>query len=433
MQHPLFMVGGVLEAVVAKLNEALAQFDVLVKSMSTSADARDLLVAAEHGRRTLEAATAQVIDRVSVSGCFQEDGCLSVVSWLRTTVNWPVAEAKRMVRVADLVHDYPQVGRLMADGVLASGPVSRIAGLHANKRVTAQLPEFMDSMVEYARVLPYDDFSQLASRWEQLADADGAHRSHETVHDDRDAAVHTVDTATYVDARLGNTQGALISEVFERFVQAELARDLAERDALGLSPTSLARSSKQRRADALYAVFASAASQFAAAPEPLVNIVIDHRTYERTLAAMDTGGRLGSLIEPADNLLDARCETTAGVLLDPVDVVATSLVGFVRRVVVNTAGVPIGLGRRSRLFTGHTRAAALLRRRRCIWPGCNVLTCDVDHRVPWVDGGDTDVGNSDPLCRRHNRLKVHGYTTHYDEHTRTTHVTTPTGRTLTPM
>lgn len=413
--------------------ELLSGLDARVEWVSSAVEARELLIELEHTKRHLEAMTARLVDRVSVSGCFQEDGCLSVVSWLRTTVNWPVAEAKRMVRVADLVHDYPQVGELMAEGVLASGPVSRIAGLHANKRVTAQLPEFMDSMVEYARVLPCDDFSQLASRWEQLADADGAHRSHETVHDDRDATIHTVDTATYVDARLGNTQGALISEVFERFVQAELARDLAERDALGLSPTSLARSSKQRRADALYAVFASAASQFAAAPEPLVNIVIDHRTYERTLAAMDTGGRLGSLIEPGDNLLDTRCETTAGVLLDPVDVVATSLVGYVRRVVVNSAGVPIGLGRRSRLFTGHTRAAALLRRRRCIWPGCNVLTCDVDHRVPWVDGGDTDVGNADPLCRRHNRLKVHGYSTHYDEHTRTTRVTTPTGRTLTPM
>jgi len=407
--------------------------DEKVSALSSSAEAETLLIELELLKRHVEVATARLVDRVALNGWFQVDGCVSVVSWLRTTVNWPVAEAKRVVRVADLVRHYPQVADQMSDGVLASGPVTRLAGLHANKRVTAQLPEFMDSMVDYAQALPCDDFSQLASRWEQLADADGAHRSHETVHDDRDATVTAAGTATYVDARLGNTQGALITEVFERFVQAELARDLAERDALGLSPTSLARSSKQRRADALYAVFASAASQFAAAPEPLVNIVIDHRTYERTLAAMDTGGRLGSLIEPGDNLLDARCETTAGVLLDPVDVVATSLVGYVRRVVVNTAGVPIGLGRRSRLFTGHTRAAALLRRRRCIWPGCNVLTCDVDHRVPWVDGGDTDVGNADPLCRRHNRLKVHGYTTHYDEHTRTTRVTTPTGRTLTPM
>ena len=406
--------------------------DEKVSALSSAAEAEALLVELERLKRHVEVATARLVDRVVLNGWFQVDGCVSTVSWLRTRVNWSGSEAKRVVRVADFVRHYPQVADLMADGVLASGPVTRLAGLHANKRVTAQLPEFVDQLVEYAQALPCDDFGQLASRWEQLADADGAHRSHDQVHDDRDATVTAAGTATYVDARLGNAQGALITEVFEKYVQAELSRDLAERDALGLSPTSLAGTSKQRRADALYAVFASAASQFAPAPEPLVNIVIDQQTYERTLAAMETGSRLGSLIEPGENVLDARCETTAGVMLDPVDVVATSLVAHVRRVVIDSAGVPVGLGRRSRLFTGSTRAAVLLRRRRCIWPGCNVLTCDVDHRVPWSDGGDTDVGNADPLCRRHNRLKVHGYTTQYDTTTRTTHVTAPDGRTLTP-
>ena len=430
MQHPLFMVGCMLESTRADLRGLV---DEKVSALSSSSEAETLLIELELLKRHVEVATARLVDRVALNGWFQVDGCVSTVSWLRTRVNWSATEAKRVVRVADFVRHYPQVADQMSDGVLASGPVTRLAGLHANKRVTAQLPEFIDQLVDYAQALPCDDFSQLASRWEQLADADGAHRSHDQVHDDRDATVTAAGTATYVDARLGNAQGALITEVFEKYVQAELSRDLAERDALGLSPTSLARTSKQRRADALYAVFASAASQFAPAPEPVVNIVIDQRTYERTLAAMETGSTLGSLIKPGENVLEARCETTAGVLLDPVDVVATSLVAHVRRVVVDAAGVPVGLGRRSRLFTGSTRAAVLLRRRRCIWPGCNVLTCDVDHRVPWAAGGDTDVGNADPLCRRHNRLKVHGYTTHYDEHTRTTHVTTPTGRTLTPM
>lgn len=165
MQHPLFMVGCMVTSVPSASRELLSGLDARVEWVSSAVEARELLIELEHTKRHLEAMTARLVDRVSVSGCFQEDGCLSVVSWLRTTVNWPVAEAKRMVRVADLVHDYPQVGELMAEGVLASGPVSRIAGLHANKRVTAQLPEFMDSMVEYARVLPCDDFSQLASRW----------------------------------------------------------------------------------------------------------------------------------------------------------------------------------------------------------------------------------------------------------------------------
>ncbi|MFM8650028.1 MAG: DUF222 domain-containing protein, partial [Actinomycetota bacterium] len=408
------------------------EIDARVATIDSAAKAHDALAELEHLKRHLEAAAARLVDQVWKQGWYHEDGCLSVAAWLRAHVNWPHAEAKRMVRVTDLVRNYPEVGESMSRGELASAPVTRLAGLHANKRVSDQLPAFMETLSSYARTLPCDDFDRLASRWEQLADADGAHRSHEIAHEQRDATVNTIGATTYVDARVGNSQGALIGEVFEKYVQAELARDLAERDVLGLSPTSLARTSKQRRADALYAVFASAANQFGPSPEPLVNIVIDQTTYERTLSAMEAGSKLGSLIQTGEDVLDTRCETTAGVPLDPVDVVATSFVAQVRRVVVNSAGVPVGLGRRSRVFTGGARAAALIRRRRCIWPGCDILTCDVDHRIPWVEGGETDVGNSDPLCRRHNRLKVHGYRTHFDEDFRTTRVVTPDGRRLVP-
>jgi len=414
------------------LTDVCGLVDARVASLSSAAEAREVLVEIERLKRHLDAATARLVGRVQSQCWYQEDGCFTIASWLRAHVNWSTSEAKRAARVADLVRNYPEVGESMAAGDIASAPVSRLAGLHANKRVTDQLPDFMETLAHYARTLPCDDFDRLATRWEQLADADGAHQSHEAAHEDRDATVNTLGNTTFVDAKVGNGQGALMAEVFEKYVQAELARDLAERDALGLSPTSLARTSKQRRADALYAVFASAAGQFGPSPEPLVNIVIDQTTYERTLAAMERDSKLGLLIRPGEDVLDTRCETTAGIPLDPVDVVATSLVAHVRRVVVNSAGVPVGLGRRSRLFTGGARAAALIRRRRCIWPGCDVLTCDVDHRVPWVEGGETDVANADPLCRRHNRLKVHGYRTQFEESTRFTHVIAPDGRRLVP-
>ncbi len=414
------------------LTDVCGLVDARVASLSSAAEAREVLVEIERLKRHLDAATARLVGRVQSQCWYQEDGCFTIASWLRAHVNWSTSEAKRAARVADLVRNYPEVGESMAAGDMASAPVARLAGLHANKRVTDQLPDFMETLANYARTLPCDDFDRLAARWEQLADADGAHQSHEAAHEDRDATVNTLGNTTFVDAKVGNGQGALMAEVFEKYVQAELARDLAERDVLGLSPTSLARTSKQRRADALYAVFASAASQFGPSPEPLVNILIDQTTYERTLAAMERDSKLGSLIRPGEDVLDTRCETTAGIPLDPVDVVATSLVAHVRRVVVNSAGVPVGLGRRSRLFTGGARAAALIRRRRCIWPGCDVLTCDVDHRVPWVEGGETDVANADPLCRRHNRLKVHGYRTQFEESTRSTHITAPDGRRLVP-
>lgn len=395
-------------------------------------DAEVLLIELEHLRRRVEAGIAHVVATVSRRGLFRDDGCLSVASWLRKVVNLSHADVRRIRRLADFVSAHPAVAERMWSGRLASAPVARLADLHANPRVRDQLPFFLDTLVRYAETLPYDDFDVVARRWEQLADADGAHHSHEVVHASRDASVHTVGCSTHLDARLGNLQGAFVAEVFEKFVQAELAKDLEHLDP-SAARAELARTPKQRRADALFAVFASAADRLPPSPEPLVNILIDQSTYERTLAAIESGSRLPALIESGEDIFTKRCETTSGVALDPVAVVASSLVGHVRRVVIDAASVPIDLGRRSRLFSGGARAASMLQRRRCIWPGCSVLTCEVDHRVPWSEGGRTDVSNADPLCRRHNRLKVHGYRSERPTDVPITRIVTPDGRVLVPV
>ncbi|MGA0206024.1 MAG: DUF222 domain-containing protein [Ilumatobacteraceae bacterium] len=407
--------------------------DDRVESLSCPREAAELLLELETLKRKIDASIAKVVATVDRNIWFSDDGHLTASTWVRGIINVTVSEAKRVGKVADLAQRYPAIVEREANGTLGVAQITRLAGLHANRRVTDRLPDFIDMLVGYAESLPYDDFNTVATRWEQLADADGAHRDHAEVHEGRDFHVSTAGTATYVDGRFGNAQGALIAEVFERFVQAELQKDVSLRDALGDPPTMLPRTTKQRRADAAYAIFAAAARQFPAAPEPLVSIMIDQATYERTLAALEKGERLPSLVQPGDNLLDKRCETTGGVHLDPVDVVGASLVGRVRRVVMNAAGVPIDMSRRARVFTGPGRAAVLVRRRRCIWPGCNLLSCELDHRVPWVEGGATDVANGDPLCRRHNRTKVRGFLTRYDECTRTTFVIRPDGHPMVPV
>ena len=112
-----------------------------------------------------------------------------------------------------------------------------------------------------------------------------------------------------------------------------------------------------------------------------------------------------------------RCETASGHQLDPNDMLAAALTGHVRRVVFDTAGVVIDLGRRSRLFTGSSRDAVMLGDRWCLWPGCDLRTgrCQTDHTTPWATGnGPTSPNNAGPACGRHNRWKQHRYTTQRD-------------------
>lgn len=43
----------------------------------------------------------------------------------------------------------------------------------------------------------------------------------------------------------------------------------------------------------------------------------------------------------------------------------------------------------------------------CRWPGCRrrAVTCDVDHTIPFEEGGKTCSGNLEALCKRHHTLK----------------------------
>ena len=81
-----------------------------------------------------------------------------------------------------------------------------------------------------------------------------------------------------------------------------------------------------------------------------------------------------------------------------------------RRLVTDpTSGALLDYGRRT-----YTPPAALVdfllaRDATCRFPRCPrpAEDCDLDHGVPWDEGGTTDRDNLGPLCRRHHRLKTH--------------------------
>ncbi|MGH9135896.1 MAG: HNH endonuclease signature motif containing protein, partial [Acidimicrobiales bacterium] len=171
----------------------------------------------------------------------------------------------------------------------------------------------------------------------------------------------------------------------------------------------------QRRFDALHAIFLAAASREpgSRAPEPVVNIVVDQATFEAALAAM-AAGRPFDDATPRGDPTGYRCETIDGVPVDPCDAVTAALIGQVRRVVYGARSCVIDLGTSSRLFRGSARLAVWLQGTRCIWPGCGLRYCEIDHSQPWNGHGHTNPANGTPLCGRHNRWKTRGYQTARD-------------------
>jgi hypothetical protein len=132
------------------------------------------------------------------------------------------------------------------------------------------------------------------------------------------------------------------------------------------APTSLlARTDAQRRFDALASICRRSVNvpANAKAPIPVVNIIIDFS--------------------------QRRSETTNGTPLVPDVAIRAALQGHVRRVVFNSAGVVINMGRKRRLFTGAARHAAQLMATRCDFPGCDVpgAHTQIDHLDEWYRDG----------------------------------------------
>lgn len=399
---------------------------------------REQLRAWDRVRRIVEAHVVDLVVEAERTEAFRDDGHVSVTNWVMAETNCPRAEAMHIARTASLVSASPGVGDELRSARIGVGQVRELARANANPRIDRIDDDVIARLLGEARQLPFHGFQALVRQWEALVDADGAHDDHERAHAGRRASLTLSGATGYLQGQFGAAQTAELMEIFDRFVNAEFLaewEDLRARFGDDATPTMLERTEAQRRADAIVALFRRAAATDPAAQEPeiLVNILLPADVFEEQLRAM---------LEQRPPNFDATslrmrlCTTTNGVPIDPADAVIAALIGQVRRVVVNSKGVIIDLGRKSRLFTGSARDAALLQGLldslgRCIWPGCGRKRCQLDHSDEWRDGGLTDLINAALLCGRHNRFKSRGYRTWRDDHG-VWHVVRPDGTELAP-
>ncbi|MGB8858974.1 MAG: HNH endonuclease signature motif containing protein, partial [Ilumatobacteraceae bacterium] len=302
-----------------------------------------------------------------------------------------------------------------------------LARVAANPRVQAHLDASMDLLVQQARSLDYDQLVIVLARWESLADEHGTGDRNEKAHRNRNARLHLGDHDFQLDANGGTAAGVQIKEILDAFAQTEFLADweagVAEHGE-GMCPGLLARTDAQRRADALLAVFLTAAGAGTGADaggstgsNVTVNLVMGYDRFCHHLHKA-LGGR-PEAVDPLDPLeLWQPCETADGHQIDPHDVLVAAAMGHVRRVVVDSAGVVVDAGRKQRLFTGALRELVLMSSPRCCWPGCHrpASQCEADHMLPYATAGPTRTGNGAPTCGHHNRWRTRGYLTRRDEH-----------------
>ena len=390
---------------------------------ATDADLVAELREIEARRRADAAKEAKVLAELERRKVYAQDGHASMWGLLRTTVGWSDRECRERMRIARLVAVYRDAGEVLHEGQAPVASIAEIARGHANSRCGEEIEPVIGTMLNAACRLEFDDVKLIVRRWEQRADADGAHKDTAANHENRNAHVVVAGGVGYAQGQWGEADGLANREVFDRYVDAEWRADwdwTKETYGDAASKSLMPRTDAQRRADALTRIFTDAASTSpdAVASEPLVNIHVDHATFDELMVEAEFfPERFVDPFEAGPPVeTDRRCETDHGDPVDPRLVLQLALEGHVRFVIHDEEGVPIRWGRRRRLFTGAARDAVMSMSSRCTHPGCRVRArrSHADHTVDHQHGGLTDPANGNPRCLRHNLLKNRGYTVHRD-------------------
>ncbi len=187
---------------------------------------------------------------------------------------------------------------------------------------------------------------------------------------------------------LDPVSGTIVAGELNRLEHDLFEADCAEaKERLGRTARidELARTSAQRRADALVEMATRSATAPADGirPAPLFSVLVGFETLQ---------GRI--------------CELENGTVLPPAALAPWLDSAYFERAVFSL-GNRVDVSVRARLFTGGTRRAIELRDRMCTHPYCYepAESCQGDHIETWAEGGLTTQENGRLLCGFHNRLR----------------------------
>lgn len=383
------MHGAVKPSIVDRIHSGID--DVLAADLSALDDRRlcEEVVELHRTEARLAAARHRLVAELDRREAYRWSGAQSAAAFVTAACRRPGGVARHEVRTARALRHLPNTFERLAVGDLDLRTADRIASLHENPRVVADLERDEATLADEASRLPYSSFQKVLAYWLQHADPDGADDDAEARRARRHLYVaRTLEGSFALDGLLDPVDGAVVDAALRRIEQDLFdadRRDAAER--LGRAPIDgdLARSARQRRADALVELArrAMASPTDARRPAPLVTVLCSYETF---------AGRV--------------CELADGTVLAPSDVAALLDTAVIERVVFDGPSRVMDIGHQRR-FTGAVRRAIEVRDRTCTHRWCDrpADRCDVDHIEPWEAGGATTQRNGRLLCPFHNHQR----------------------------
>jgi hypothetical protein len=297
----------------------------------------------------------------------------------------PAADASRRVRAGRLVARNERLAKLLAAGDVTVDHVQALAR-HAIPERLELFDDHADTLLDAAGTLSADDTAKMMRRWASYADDVLGRGEPEAIDNRRGFWGHPVGNAA---------EGRLYGH------PDDMAALLAALDHLQppdkKSTPGGARSLAQRRYDALMQLVGLGLADRNGRIDPAHAIHIDIDAV--TLA----GG-----FNPS-----GRSDIAGFGSILPTQVQLLLCGSWISRVVMDTDGQPLELGRASRLFTPAQQQAIIARDRGCAIAGCDRPPhwCDTHHLDPWAPPtqGETNIDNGISLCRGHHTHVHNGW------------------------
>jgi len=336
----------------------------------------------------LEAVVTEATSSFDASGDWAPDGAATASAWLSVRCRIPIAHARRFVRRSRQLCHLPTFTRAWSNGEITSAHMDTVSGVRrdSTEELFCRDEQFL---CDQATTLPFKDFVRVVSYWDQHADPDGAEDKELERQARRDVYLEESFEGLWLGKMtMDPITGPVVSEELSRLEHELFETDWAKaKEDLGREPTisDLSRTSGQRRCDALreMAIRSKTAPANGRRPAPAFTVLVDYPT-----------------------LLGRVCELAQGTVLAPGALLPWLDEAIIERAVFGPKN-RVEIGDTARLFTGATRRAIELRDRTCTHPYCDLpaSACQVDHIIPYVDGGLTTQENGRLLCGFHNRLR----------------------------
>ena len=351
-------------------------------------DAAALVGIADEIRRAGDSLRTVAVGQVERTNSWKGEGAKSISEWLSVETDCPQYEAQSVVLLANQLHHLPVTQAALRSGTLSNAQAIEVA------RGAIVAPNTETQLLNLAQHATVRDLRDASSRVVAAA-TDEAER-HRQVHKSRYFKSWTdLDGSFNVRGRMTAANGALVMAALKP-IQDEIfkaARKSGEHERPEAYAADALMVLCEKANDAALGSNAVASTAKTRRPNAVMNIRVDIDALKRGHAE---NGEV--------------CEI-AGVGPIPV-ATATEYLGeaFLKLLVIDGTDIRT-IAHMGRVLPAKLRTAVEERDRVCQVPTCDMsVGLEIDHIVPFAEGGPTTFENLVRLCKRHHLQKTHdGY------------------------